>query len=183
MLKLGSDTDISDIVEHARYRNSTLKAKIHSSESESDVRQSVLSLYDLDLIGNLEKHRIDYWSNELLIEFKYNIDLIDLPNRCRVLAQILHYLYLLFTKHGNTTLPENIALVDKTSFILYDTSSLLKYILIDSYFEDSKRPSSEHVSLERDLRKDPAVTGMKFHTIADYDRIYSELEKRGVYVK
>lgn len=178
---MAADTPQTDVAYHARRRHEILKGKVYSSESESDVRQAVLALYDLDLVGNLEKHRIDFWSDELLIEFKYDADLRKLDVKCKVLAQLLHYLYLMPTKHGKFMLPENIGLVDKNNFVLYRTEDFIPYLLRDSYFTNVARPSAEHPELERMLKHDPKCRGIMFHTIADYQEVWGELEKRGVY--
>lgn len=181
MIKMAAETPQTDIAYYARRRHDIIKNKIFKSESESDVRHHVLSLYDLDLIGNLEKNRIDFWSDNIIIEFKHNVDLRNMNVRCKVLSQILHYLYLMPTKYGNFNLPDTICLADKTNFIFYDTRDFIKYLFRDTYFTSVTRPSGDHPDLEKILRRDRNVKGSIFHTIADYSSIWSELEKRGVY--
>ena len=181
MIKIASDSKTEDLASHLLMRHDILKSKIHSATSESDVRQAMLSLYDLDLLGSLEKHRIDFWSDELLIEFKHDIDLTDMKVRCKVIAQVLHYLYLLPQRYSEFMLPDTIAIADKNRVFLYNTKDFLKYIFIDEYFKSAKRPSGEHPRLERVLRNDVNTRGSSFHPIADYQRLHEEFEKRGVY--
>lgn len=181
MIKLAAATPRIDIARHAHMRHDQLKRKIHAAESESDVRQSVLALYDLDLIGNLEKNRIDFWSDELLMEMKYDADFLKLNSKCKVLSQLLHYLYNMPTKHSNFNLPENLALVDKNHIVLYRTDDFLPYLFKDEYFREAARPSAEHPLLEKALRLDRNTSGVTYNTIADYPRVWDEFEKRGIY--
>ena len=182
MIKMAADTPQTDIAYHARRRHEMLKSRIHNTESESDARQCVISFYDLDLVGHVEKDRIDYYNEELLLEFKHHTcDLRKLDVRCKVFAQLLHYVYQMPTKHGKFDLPENMALATARCIILYRTEDFFKYLIIDEYFSEASSPSKDHPKLEKALRKDPNIRGMMFHTIADYDKLWSEFEKRGVY--
>lgn len=181
MLKVASETDKEGLAEHTLFRHESLKRKIYNAENESDVRQSFLALYDLDLVGNLEKYRIDYVSPDLWLEFKYSIDLSDRRVRCRVLSQILHYLHYAPTKRGELILPETFGIVDKTNIILYDTCKFLAYIINPHYFKDIKSPSQSHPDLEKALFSDPIITSDLMHVLSDYDQVWNEFEKRGVY--
>ena len=181
MLKVAADTSHECARNHLHLRNAILKDKIYAAGSESDVRQAVLALYDLDLVGNLEKHRIDYFNPELLIEFKYKADLNDLGVKCKVLAQMIHYLYKMVIEEHEFELPETVCLVNRTNFIFYDTTNFIKYLFDSSNFAGITSPSKDHPVLERLLRRDPNINGLSFSTISDYSHIWDELSKRGIY--
>lgn len=181
MLKVARDTSEAALAAAYRIRHKRLKDQIFASESESDVRQGVLSLYDLDLVGNLEKHRIDYVHPELFIEFKHNVDFGNIQTRCKIIAQILHYIHQIPAKRGEYMLPESFAIIDKNYALFYNTIDFAKYIVEPAYFSDINSPSSRHPVLESDLIKDIRVRTKPLHVLADYDLIWNELEKRGAY--
>ncbi|CAM0027223.1 hypothetical protein VPHD148_0129 [Vibrio phage D148] len=181
MLKVANYTSEAALAAAYRIRHKRLKDQIFASESESDVRQGVLALYDLDLVGNLEKHRIDYVHPEIFIEFKFNVDFGNLQTRCKIIAQILHYIHQIPTKRGEYMLPESFAIIDKTYALFYDTIDFAKYIIDAKYFDGIGSPSSRHPLLEDELIKDIRVKAKPFHVLADYDLLWDEFEKRGAY--
>lgn len=181
MLKVAHDVSDESLAAHARYRHNKLKEKIYAAESECDVRQAFLSLYDLDLVGNLEKYRIDYVHPAIWLEMKYRVDIRDLDTRCRVVAQIIHYLHQAPADRKETKLPKTFGIMDKAFIMLYDTASFGKYFLNPDYFKDAKSPSSPHPDLERDLARDPLIKAKPLHIIAEYDRVWGEFLRRGAY--
>ena len=181
MLKVAMDCSDESLAKLTRYRHYKLKDKIFHAENESDVRQLFLSLYDLDLVGSLEKYRIDWCHPEIWLEMKFNVDMTDRTIRCRIISQILHYLHLALVKRGEYMLPETFGIVDKSYMMLYNTSEFHKYILDTTYFVDIKSPSSMHPKLERELFRDPIIQVEPLHILADYDKVWTELHKRGAY--
>lgn len=183
MIKMAADTPTSDVAYMAHLRHRKLKDQIYAAESESDVRQAVLALYDLDLVGKLEKQRVDYAHPELFIEFKYKQDLKDRRVLCKILSQMLHYLHFIPYKHSRYEFPENFAIADKSLMFIYSTEDFAKYIIDKDqvYFKDISSPSSPHPILERELFNNPIIAAQGLHVIADYSRIWDELEKRGIY--
>ena len=154
-------------------RHDLLKGKIYRASTEADVRQGILALYDLDLLGHLEKHRIDYSHKALWIEMKYYMK-PDLNTKCKVVSQILHYLHV--AQH----LPKSFAIMDKNNAYFFDTSDFVEYIEDETYFKDCQ-PSGLHKKLEMALRLERAIGAKPLHVLADYSDIWEELEKRGVY--
>lgn len=182
MLKVANDCSDEALAKHARYRHAKLKDKLFSAENESDVRQAFLTLYDLDLVGNLEKYRIDWAHPEIWLEMKFSANMGDRAVRSKIIAQILHYLHQAPAKRGEHMLPETFGIVDKSYIMLYDTEAFGKYIINPTYFDGIKSPSSAHPKLERDLFNDPLIQVTPLHVLADYDTVWTELEKRGAYV-
>ncbi len=180
MIKVAADTAHSDLVDSVYKRHELLKGRIYSAESESDVRQGVLSLYDLDLIGNLEKHRIDYASEKLWIEFKYDTTLTDKKYRVKVISQVLHYMHKATMERMDFGLPAGFAIADKSYIMFYDTAKFTKYIVDNKYFWDLS-PSAPHKELEDDLMCDTLITSKQFHVISDYTYVWEELNGRGLY--
>lgn len=181
MIKVSNDTSEAALAAAYLRRHDRLKTQIHSAESESDVRQSSLTLFDLDLVGKLEKHRVDYAHPDILVEFKLDGSFRSLKSRCRVISQMLHYIHYIPHKHGRHMLPDTFVLMDKRHALFYDTKDFYKYILDPRYYNGIKSPSSPHPDLEAALAKDPSVTTTIFNILADYELVWSEFEKRGAY--
>lgn len=181
MIKKSSFTSDYELAKASRNRHRRLFSCLYKSLSESDVRQYFLALYDLDLVGNLERYRIDYVHPEIWLEFKYQIDMTDRAVRCRVIAQILHYIHYAPIKRGEYLLPESFGIVDKSYIMLYYTDDFSKYILNPEYFKDIKSPSAPHPKLERDLFMDTAIQVEPLHVLSDYDKVWDELNLRGAY--
>lgn len=181
MIKVSSDTSDHLLANASRVRHKVLKDKLYSARNESDVRQSFLALYDLDLVGHLEKYRIDYAHPELWLEMKYDMNWMDIPVRCKVIAQILHYMHYAPSKRGEHILPNSFGIVDKSFILFYETLNFTKYVLNPKYFKGIPNPSSPHPLLESELSRDPIIKGGKYHILAEYEKVWSELEKRGVY--
>lgn len=181
MIKVANDTSDAALAAAYRIRHAMLKDKLFSSLNESDVRQAFLALYDLDLVGNLERYRIDYAHPEIWLEMKYNVNLRDRAVRCKIIAQILHYLHYAPVKRNEPMLPESFGIVDKSYIMLYDTADFGKYIINPDYFKGIKSPSASHPDLERALFNDPLIAVKPLHVIADYDKVWTELHTRGAY--
>lgn len=181
MLKVAHDVSDESLANHARYRHNKLKERIYAAESECDVRQAFLSLYDLDLIGNLEKYRIDYVNTSMWLEMKYRVDIRKLDVRCKVVAQIIHYLHQAPADRGETKLPSTFGIMNKAFIMFYNTADFGKYYLNPEYFKGIKSPSSTHPDLERDLSRDPLLKTAPIHIIAEYDKVWGELQRRGIY--
>ena len=178
---MGSDKSDSAIASSARRRHAKLKDQVFTAESESDVRQAVLALYDLDLVGKLEKYRIDYAHPEIWLEFKFKADILDRSTRCKIISQILHYIHQAPIVRGEHLLPETFGIVNKTHIMLYDTEDFGRYIINPNYFSGVKSPSSQHPQLEKDLFSDPIIQSQPLHILADYDEVWAALEERGAY--
>lgn len=181
MIKIASDCTQESLAKHSKFRHEVLKDRLYRSESESDVRQAFLSLYDLDLVGNLEKYRIDYVHPEVWLEVKYDVNMSDRKVRTRIISQILHYIHQAPAKRGEYLLPDTFGIVDKSYLLLYKTRDFLQYIINPEYFQSIKNPSSPHPELEKRLFSDPNIKTQRFHVLADYEKIWTEFEKRGVY--
>jgi hypothetical protein len=181
LIKVSSDTPDNLLANASRIRHKVLKDKIYAAENESDVRQAFLALYDLDLVGNLEKYRIDYAHPELWLEMKYDMNWSDINIRARVISQILHYMYYAPYKRSEQFLPDSFGIVDKSFILFYETDKFIKYILDPAYFKGIPNPSSPHPLLESHLIKDPVIKGGKYHILAEYDKVWNELNKRGVF--
>ena len=153
-----------------------LKGKIYRSSTEADVRQGILALYDLDLLGHLEKHRIDYSHRALWIEMKLHMK-PDLNTKCKVISQILHYLHI---AEGRITLPRSFAIMDKSNAYFFNTEDFEVHIRDSSYFKDHS-PSGSHPELEKVLRLDRVVGAEPLNILSEYDEIWEELDRRGVY--
>lgn len=181
MIKMGSDQSDEALAQASRLRHHKRKGQIFAANNESDVRQGVLAYLDLDLFGNLEKYRVDYAHDELWLEVKYNGNFEDRASRCRVISQMLHYLHYAPIKRGEVLLPESFGIVDKNHFMLYDTSDFGKYIINLGYFKDIKSPSAPHPELEKALFADPLIETRMYRVLSEYDEIWTELDRRGIY--
>jgi hypothetical protein len=91
-----------------------------AAQSEADVLQAVLAEMPP---APLEHLGIDYLHENLLIEFKHDEDMSDPDGkRAEVLAQACYYCYHL--RINEEHVPPYIALVDKTTVIVYQRSAL-----------------------------------------------------------
>ena len=181
MLKVASSCTDAMLAAHSRYRHDTLKSKLFNAESESDICQALFSLYDLDLVGNLEKYRVDYTHPEIWLEVKFKINVKDRADKAKVISQMLHYLHYAPTKRGEVLLPNTFGISDNSYITLYDTEAFGNYIINPGYFKDIKSPSAAHPELERALFADPLLKGLQLHVISDYEEVWSEFNKRGAY--
>ena len=123
------DISPEDAVSFILSRHENLKRGSHEAESEADLRQNFLALYDIDHRGKLEKYYVDYVHPELWIEFKLAPHLCEKSSKVKVIAQILHYLHDAIFRRKETSLPESFAIVDRTSIEFYKTDDFVNYII------------------------------------------------------
>jgi len=91
-----------------------------AAQSEADVRQAILAELPL---APLEHLGIDYLHENLLIEFKHDEDMSDPDGRrSEILAQACYYCHIL--RINEEHVPPYIALVDKTTVIVYQRQHL-----------------------------------------------------------
>lgn len=181
MIKLSHDVSDGELASACRRQHEMALYKIFHAENESDVRQFFLRLLGLDLVGNLEKYRIDYVHPEIWLEFKFNANMGDRRCRVKIISQILHYLHYALVKRGEHLLPDSFGIVDKNFIMLYDTADFLGYICNNKYFEDIKSPSAPHPDLERALFADTRIESEMMNVLTEYEDIWIALEKRGAY--
>lgn len=181
MIKQGSDQSDYALAKDSRERHTIMMGQLFRAKSESDVRQCFLNIFGLDRVGNLEMYRIDYVHPEIWLEFKYCADLKDRTVRCRIIAQILHYLHYAPMKRGEYMLPESFGIIDKSCVMFFNTEDFLHYFANVGYFNDIKNPSSSHPDLEKALYADPVVDSRIYYTLREYSAVWDELSRRGAY--
>lgn len=181
MIKLADGPTDSALAAHYMMRHENAKDLIYNAETEEDVRLGLVTLFDLDMFGTLEKYNIDYSHPNLLIEIKKDGGYLDMSKRCKAMAQLLHYVHDGPYSRGDHLLPDNLILADKRHTLFFNTIDFSKYIIDDKYFKDASSPSKPHKLLERELAWSNYMRVEPYNTLIQYDEVWSELFKRGIY--
>jgi hypothetical protein len=108
-----------------------------------------------------------YLSHELLIEYKYDVNLKSKKEICKVLSQIVFYLRRL--SEDGIKLPAGILIGDVNECIVLDAKPLFKYIYLD--IDWSIRPSEAYKveKLMKFLTKDPNINPRVFNIKPGFD--------------
>lgn len=123
---------------------------------------------------------IDLYTESILFEFKYDVNMSNVYTRSKVLAQALYYIRRL--KYGNDgRIPSNyICGVDKNEAFIIKTSELKEYYYsskkADKYDWDLK-PSSPDRKLVNDLSQDNNIKNLFVYKFADVESLDNFKEK------
>lgn len=130
------------------------------------------------------KERIDLYTESILFEFKYDVNMKSVRERARVLAQSLYYIRRL--KYGNDprTPSRWICAIDKNEAILVEAIELKKYYFssmnADKYDWDL-RPSYPDKKLIDDLSKDKKVQDIFVYRFSDEESQKEFIKKIELY--
>lgn len=110
---------------------------------------------------------IDLYSEEILYEFKYDINMKNVKSRAKAIAQALYYIRKL--KYGrDTRVPSyRICVIDKNEAILIETVQLKEYYFSSKAkaYDWDLQPSNPCVQLVRDLCNCDAVRNIHVYEL------------------
>lgn len=123
------------------------------AQTEEDVKARYAEFFKIKY-NTTDKH--DLYHDEVLFEFKSDVNLSSLDGKAKVLAQILYYVYRLKFKqqgeYAKKRIPPFLCLADKNEAVISETATWKKYY--SENYDWDLRPSSPDPKLVEDLKKD-----------------------------
>lgn len=153
-------------------REKGLYEKLNSCQNEEEVKYEFAKFFDYKIDTS---ERIDLYSQEILFEFKYDINMNNVNMRSKAIAQALYYMRRL--KYGrDIRVPSTrICIVDKNEAIFVETDKLKNYYYISKSmkYDWDLAPSNPCKSLVKDLSNDNIVREIYVYHL---DNLESERE-------
>lgn len=149
-----------------------LYEKLNSCQNEEEVKYAFAKFFNYKIDTS---ERIDLYSQEILFEFKYNINMNNVNMRSKAIAQTLYYMRRL--KYGrDIRVPSTrICIVDKNEAIFVETEQLKNYYYISKSmkYDWDLAPSNPCKKLVSDLSNDNIVRDIYVYHL---DNLESERE-------
>lgn len=149
-----------------------LYEKLNSCQNEEEVKYAFAKFFNYKIDTS---ERIDLYSQEILFEFKYNINMNNVNMRSKAIAQTMYYMRRL--KYGrDIRVPSTrICIVDKNEAIFVETEQLKNYYYISKSmkYDWDLAPSNPCKKLVSDLSNDNIVRDIYVYHL---DNLESERE-------
>ena len=130
------------------------------------------------------KERIDLYTESILFEFKYDVNLKSVHARSRVIAQSLYYIRRL--KYGSDSRAPSrwICAVDKNEAVIVEATDLKKYYYSSmnaSKYDWDLRPSYPDSKLVNDLSRDDIILKLFVYDFSDKESLDEFIKKINFY--
>ncbi len=147
----------------------SLQQALANCSTEEEVKFAFIQFFRAHLPKTFKldsRKNIDFYTPQILFEFKFDVDLKNIEVRARAFAQALYYIRRL--KYGiDFRVPSRfIAAVDKKSAAILNADSLSTYFVDDRYDWD-RAPSTPDKTLISDLALEPIVQCCRVFDFAD----------------
>ncbi|WP_294764577.1 hypothetical protein [uncultured Rhodoferax sp.] len=142
-----------------RKRLDALHKKLQRAKTEEDVKGAWTKCLDLDYDTADD---IDLYTPQVIFEFKYSADLLNVQHAAPVIAQTLYYLRRLKRGLGRKAIPGAFALIDRTSVVIGQVGDW-RDIFTDAEerFDWDLRPSSPDPRLVATVLGHPAIRAVR----------------------
>lgn len=105
-----------------------MKKRLYDSLKECETEEEVKSEFAKYFKFKIKtKQRFDHYSEQILYEFKYNINLNNIAALSKTIAQTLYYIRELKFGTGSKPIPPHICIVDKNEALIFETKNYKSY--------------------------------------------------------
>lgn len=146
--------------------------------NEEEVKSEFCKAFGFQLDAS---RRMDLYTQDILFEFKYDINLSSVAQRSRVIAQILYYIYRLKNGKDSRPIPPRICGIDKNEAFIVSTAAYKKIYDEDEKYDWDRAASSPDHNVVKTVKSYKATTDIhifKFGIEEDYLNFVNSLQSQ-----